>query len=304
MRALRIRPWWLPLVGLAFTGCDGCSKPEGAIADAAPVATTIPDAAPLTATPLPVASVAAMVNPDGLPAYAGPTGSVEGTISVIGDPAPETTADYRLCPDGAKIYGHAFREGEPSEPGGPRWLADAVVAITGYSGFYVQEKDEAEEATIEGCGFSRRTITMTFGQRLEVKNLTKDLWTPKLDPSPPTVSAVMRMATPNGDPVKLYPRKPGRYRLIDHDRKFAVSDLYTFLHPLHTSSALQGTYRIDGIPVGKVVVNSTHPRIANSEASKEIEIREGVVARVDLTLEHKKTESPAPSPDAGSVRLR
>jgi hypothetical protein len=290
------------VLAMLAAGCDGCSKPQLSASDAAPVATTVPDAAPINVTPIPTASVAKMVNPQNLPAYAGPTGSVEGTITVIGDPAPETPADFKRCPDGQKIYGHAFRNGEPKTPGGPRWLADAVVAITGYGDFYVQEKDEAEEVTIQGCGYDRRTVTMTFGQRLEVKNLTKDFWTPKLDP-PQT--GVMMMATPGGDAVKLYPKKPGHYHLIDHDRKYAVDDLYAFLHPLHTSSKVGGTYRIDGVPLGKVTVNTSHPSIPNAEAAKDVEIKEGVVTRVDLELVYKTPPDAGAQPDAGPpIQLR
>lgn len=298
-RPLKAATSFISLLALAFgaAGCgDGCSKPQLAVSDAAPVATTVPDAAPINVTPLPTASIAKMVNPQNLPAYAGPTGSVEGTIYVTGDPAPETPADFNRCPDAVKSYGHAFREGEAKTPGGPRWLADAVVAVTGYGNFYVQEKDEAEEITIEGCGLSRRTVTMTFGQRLEVKNLTKEFWTPKLDP-PQT--SVMMMAPPNGDAVKLYPKQPGHYHIIDHDRKWLVDDLYAFLHPLHTSTKVGGTYRIDGVPVGKVKVNTSHPKIRDAEASKEVEIQEGVVAKVDLTLDHKPpADAGGPRPDA------
>ncbi len=293
-RPLKAATSFISLLALALgaSGCgDGCSKPQITVSDAAPIATTVPDAAPINVTPLPTASIAKMVNPQRLPAYAGPTGSVEGTIYVTGDPAPETPADFKRCPDAVKNYGHAFREGEPKTPGGPRWLADAVVAITGYGNFFIQEKEEAEEVTIEGCGLSKRTVTMTFGQRLEVKNLTKEFWTPKLEPSQ---STVMMMAAPGGDPVKLYPKEPGHYHIIDHDRKWLVDDLYAFLHPLHTSTKVGGTFRIDGIPVGKVKVNTSHPRIRNAEASKESEIQEGVVARVDLTIDHK------PPPDAGA----
>ena len=279
---------------LLATGCDSCGKAPIVVVDAAPVATTVPDAAPINASPIPTAAVAKAVNPQNLPAYAGPTGSVEGTITVTGDPAPATPADFSRCPDAAKTYGHAFREGEPKTAGGARWLADAVVAVTGYDGYFVPEKAEAAELTIVGCDFDRRTVTMTFGQRLEVKNLSKDFWTPMLVPSQ---TAVMMMAPPGGDAVKLYPKKPGHYQLVDHDRHYATADLYAFLHPLHTSSKVGGAYRIDGVPVGKLRVSTSHPRIAGSEASKEIEIKEGVVARVDLELV-SKTPTAAP-PDAG-----
>ncbi len=294
----------LSLLALAFgaAGCgDGCSKPQISVSDAAPVATTIPDASPINVTPIPTANIAKMVNPQKLPAYAGPTGSVEGTIFVTGDPAPATPADFTRCPDAVKEYGHAFREGEPKTPGGPRWLADAVVAVTGYSGYFVPAKDEAEEVTIEGCGLARRTVTMTFGQRLEVKNLTKDFWTPKLDPAQ---TGVMMMAPPGGDAVKLYPKEPGHYHIIDHDRKWVVDDLYAFLHPLHTSSKVGGTYRIDGIPVGKVKVSTSHPRIGNAEASQEIEIKEGVISKIDLTLGHKAPVDAGAPADAGPPPIR
>jgi hypothetical protein len=288
------------LLALASTGCDSCSKPQLAVEDAAPVATMVPDAAPINVTPLPTASIAKMVNPQGLPAYAGPTGSVEGTITITGEPAPATPADFRRCPDAAKIYGHAFREGEPKTPNGPRWLADAVVAVTGYGDFFVQEKGEVEEVTIEGCGFSRRTVTMTFGQRLEVKNLSKEFWTPQLEPAQ---TSVLMMATPGGDPVKLYPKKPGHYHLVDHDRKYVMDDVYAFLHPLHTSSKVGGTYRIDGIPVGKVTVNTSHPKIPGSETDpkgkQEVEIKEGVVTRVDLELAYQGPPDAGPPVDAG-----
>lgn len=278
-------------LGVLSAGCDSCSKPKLTVADAAPVATVVPDAAVLNVTSLPTATVLKMVNPENLPAYAGPTGSVEGTITVTGEPAPEIRADFSRCPDAAKIYGRAFRDGEPKTPGGPRWLADAVIAVTGYDNFFVPEKDEVEEITIVGCGYDRRTVTMTMGQRLEVKNLAKEFWTPKLDPAQ---TGMTMMATPGGDPVKLYPKHPGHFHLIDHDRKYAVDDVYVFRHSLHTTSKVGGTYRIDGVPLGKVTVNTSHPSIPGSEASRQLDLKEGVVERVDLELVYK------PPPDAGA----
>jgi hypothetical protein len=283
----------LPLVTL-----PGCQRNPGSnttsSSDAAPSATAVADAEALNVLPIPAASVAKMVNPDGLPAYAGPTGSVEGTITVVGDPAPSVSASFSMCPEAEKSHGHAFREGVPAKPGDPRWLADAVVAVTGYGKFFIPEKAEAKTVEIRGCSLTTRTVTMTFGQRLEVKNLTRDFWTPKLEPAQ---SSVLMMATPGGDPVKLYPKKPGHYRLVDHDRKYAVEDLYAFLHPLHTSTAIGGTYRIDGVPVGKVTVNTSHPQIPDATASRDVTIREGVVTHVDLTLSYKAPDAGAPASD-------
>jgi len=275
----------LACLTLLATACDRgpSAAPQEAGARAA-------DAAPVNVSPLPSASVAELVNPEKLPAYTGPTGSVEGLIRVTGAPPRETPADFGKCPDAAKTYGHAFREGPA------RALADAVVAVTGYKGFYIPEGREAKTLAVRGCAFEARTMTLTIGQRVDVRNLTVDFWTPKLEPSPP---GLVMMAVPGGEAIKLTPRKVGYHRIVDHDRAFAVTELYVFRHALHTVSAADGTYRIDGVPVGKVTINTMHPSIDGAEASKEIEIRPNVIARVDLELANK-APSPATKPDGGT----
>lgn len=285
------------MLTLTTPACDSCSRAPAVDNAAAPGPTTIADAAVVNAGAIPTASVAALVNPGHLPAYTGPTGSVEGMITVTGPRAAETPSPYRKCPDAAATYGHAFREGEPTEPQGPRWLADAIVAVTGYSNFFVPEKGEAQELTIDDCAFAKRTVTMTFGQRLEVKNRSKDFWTPQLQPAG---TAVLMMATPGGDPVRLYPKNPGRFRLVDHDRAYATADVFVFQHPLHTTSDIHGMYRIDGVPVGKVKINTKHPQIAG-ETSVEVDVKPGVVHRVDLNLvQSPPSDAGAPKGDGGT----
>jgi hypothetical protein len=268
----------LPL--LLLSACDACDKtPSSTPRDAAPEAT---EAGSFTVAPLPSASVAAMVNPDNLPAYAGPTGSVEGTIKVTGAPPAATPADFGKCPEAEAIYGHAFREG-PN-----RTLADAVVVITGYKGFFVPEKNEAKTIGVRGCGYETRTLTITIGQRIDVKNVSKDFWTPMLEPSPP---GLVMMAIPGGEAIHLLPRKIGYFRVVDRDRKYAFVEAYAFRHSLHTVTSAEGTYRIDGVPVGKVKVNAMHPAIDGAEASKDIEVRENAATRVDLELTNKPPKS-------------
>jgi hypothetical protein len=136
---------------------------------------------------------------------------------------------------------------------------------------------------------------MTFGQRLEVLNRSKDFWTPMLEPGR---NDIMMMAPPFGaDPVKIYPKKPGHYHLVDRDRKYAVADLYAFLHPLHAASAADGSYRIDGVPAGRMTVNAFHPA-THSDASREVEITAGRITRVDLTLENRPRPAGDPEADA------
>jgi hypothetical protein len=291
-----------------LAGCEGCDKggatpvPTDASssldAGASASSSTRADAGTSTPNPIPAASVAAMVNPDKLPAYSGPTGSIEGTITVTGDPAPATPADFSRCPDAEKMWGHAFREG-PKGANGARPLADAVVVITGYKGFYLPETQDAKELRIEGCAPTTRTLTLTYGERIEVKNLSKDFWTPMLEPGP---NLVLMMATPGGDPAKIYPKKPGHYLLLDRDRKYAVVDVYAFLHPLHTASAPSGYYRIDGVPVGKLKVSTTHPQI-DSSAEADVTVAAGVVHKVDLVLKNvnKDASAPAAATDAAAA---
>lgn len=295
---------------LAVIDCDSCQKKPGEVAtEGAPLlpsgsaSSGAPegDGGTMNATGISTAAVAALLNPSKLPAYTGPTGSIEGTITVEGDPAPEFKADFSACPDASKTWGHTFREGPELPDGKGRALADAIVVVTGYSGYYVPEKREAVPVTIEGCGYTKRTVTMTFGQRLEVENLSRDYWTPLLEPGP---VRVMRVLVPRSDPVRFYPDKPGHWLLTDRERRYAVTDVYAFLHPLHASTDVAGQYRIDGVPVGKLKVGITHPQVGSSK-ELDVEVRENVVARVDGTLTFRLREagaptSSAPSGDAGA----
>ena len=283
----------LVLAAVLASSLAGCKDCSGGSSSSSSGSAETQDAAPsdgavVNATVLPTASVAAMVNPDKLPPYDGPTGSVEGTVTVTGDPPIPTPSDFSRCPEAEAIWGKSFREG----PG--RTLADAVVAVTGYKG-YVPAKDEAKQIDIEGCGYTARTAVITFGQRLEVKNRSKDFWTPVLQPGPTTV---MMMASPNADPVRLYPKKPGRFIVVDRDRKYVDVDLFVLLQPLAAVTDTKGHYRIDGIPVGKVKVGTMHPRF-NGDAETEVEIKSGVIAKVDLQLRHTVVDAGPPNVDAG-----
>ena len=181
------------------------------------------------------------------------------------------------------MYGKLFREGPAGAEDGTRPLADAIVAVTGYNGYYVPERREAESLTIEDCAFERRTIAMTFGQRLDVANKAPDLWAPSLVQAP---MPVLMMATSNGDPVHLYPPRPGYFTLIDKERHdWAQADVYALLQPLHAVSDLAGHYRIDGIPVGKLKVGA-RLRVLQREATADVQILANVVQKVDLVLHY------------------
>jgi hypothetical protein len=247
---------------------------------------------------LPAASVSAFQNPSGVPVYTGPTGSVEGTITVDGDPDPDLGLDFSKCPAARDTYAKLFREGAPL-PNGTRPLADALVGVTGYAGFYVPGKSDVRKVTIDKCAFSERTIDMTIGERLEVYNATTILYAPVL--AQVTTPAIM-LAPPHGDPVKLYPPKPAYYTLLDrvNGAKYMTANVYVLAYPLHATSDLDGHYRIDGIPVGTMDVSARLAAIQKT-ASTKVDIKEHVVARVDLTLTYHKPANGAPPAAAGDA---
>ncbi len=295
-----MRPALLTFITVVAIGTIGCNDPPkaawtdaaGTSNDAAPG--TDPDAGVvMKAIPVPAASILAMVNPYSSPAYTGPTGSIEGTISYVGDPPTDTPtkADPAKCPRGEAVYGKSFRLGDTTAQG--KELMDTIVAVTGYKDFYVPEKHEAVNIEIDGCAITPRTITLTFGQKLDVKNKGPEIIAPLIDQG---VSAVMMVAVPRApDPISLYPKRPGRFGLTDHlGKTFMLNDVYVLLHPLHTVSDAHGHYRIDGVPVGKLTVNATHPAFA-SETNQPIEIRAGVVVKADLLVTQKKRDGGASS---------
>jgi len=264
--------------------------------------------APVNATPFPSASVAAFVNPAHLPPYLGPTGSIEGTVTLTGDPSPETkNRDYSKCPEAEATYKKLFREGSP-RPDGSRSVADVLVAVTGYSGTFLPEQKPARTVTIENCALTSRTIDMTMGQRLDIVNKTPQKVFAPAFMQTPTPSVMM--ASPDGDPVSLYPPAPHLYTLYDRfgsGSAYLTGEVYVLPQPLHTVTGLDGHYRLDGVPVGKLTVNA-RLGVIQQETSKPVDVKANVVQTVDLQLNYRAPPtsvppvSPAPAPAlSGSV---
>ena len=109
------------------------------------------------------------------------------------------------------------------------------------------------------------------------------------------------LATPGGEAIKLYVTRPGRFHLVDkmnHD--YLVVDLFAFLHPLHTATATTGRFRIEGVPAGKVTVNTTHPSFGG-EAAQEITVPPNGTAETTLTLTYKKPDAASKPAASGAV---
>lgn len=296
---MRLVPFALA-VALAAPACKGSGSSAG---DGGGADNYAPQPKPTSSTPtteaLPAASVQAFVNRDHLPPYEGPTGSVEGTVTIKGDPAPDSKGrNFSKCPAGAAAYAKLFREGPPG-PDGSRPVADVLVVVTGYGGAYLPEQRPARLVTIQDCAFSSRTIDVTIGQKIDIKNLMADrIFAPAFVQ---TQSVLALVAPPKGDPVSLYPQAPGLLTLYDcfgAGSEYLSGEVYILAQPLHTVTDLAGHYRIDGIPVGQMKVNGLLG-VIERQASKPVQIRPNVVETVDLELTYKAPAVEPPHVDAG-----
>ncbi|MDP9148488.1 MAG: hypothetical protein M3O36_00890 [Myxococcota bacterium] len=295
------------LVG-ALAPVVGCRRgpPQADVAagDAGPPsdgASGAASAEPANGLPIPVGSVASVVNPMNLPAYDGPTGSVEGTVLVRGPDAPATPGlSVSSCPAALDTYGKLFRSGLPRGDGA-RPLADAIVVVTGYSGYYLPEKNPVLRVTIGAdCAYPSLTLALTFGQRLDVANDSSLPFAPYLEG---TLLPAVMIAPPmqSGEPVKIYPPRADYFALRDRMESFVRGDVYVLRHPLHAVSDLRGHFRIGGVPVGKLKVGARH-RAVGKEDLKEIEVRPNVVENVELVLDYVPPQQAAPDDGGGPKR--
>jgi hypothetical protein len=273
---------------------------EGGVEGGPAVAVRAPeDAGPLASgIPVPVAKVESVLNPDHVPPYSGPTATLEGVVTMTGDPVAKRDLDIPFaCGEAYATYGKAVREGTG------RTLADVMITVTGYDGF-VPAKSDDQPIKIHGCAYDRRTVVMTYGQHLEVSNTdSKESYLPKL------VGAEMpaqMAAMPHGDPVKLYPLKPAHYLLADDAKHGWMSaDVFVLKFATHAVTGLDGRYRIQGIPPGKVKVSmyapvvdvQLHPDFGIEAVTqeREIELKPGETTNVDFALPYK---APKPRPKA------
>src|SRR5262245_18545621 len=160
-------------LAMALGACKSGSSTAGG-SSAAPSASGPPPPFPL-GVPVPAASVAAAINPRDEKPYSGPTGTLRGIIRIKGDPPPDTGLTFPpQCAEAAATYGKRFRVGQDGT------VADVLVAVN-FPGF-VPARGEAKKLTMRGCAFSQRTLSLTFGQRVEVSNIdTTETYMPYID---------------------------------------------------------------------------------------------------------------------------
>jgi hypothetical protein len=262
-----------------------------------PVVEVPSDAGPVsTAIPVPVSKIEGVVNPNHEKPYAGPKGTLEGVVHVTGDEPPKRDITIPFeCGEAYGTYGKVFREGNG------RTLADAMVAVTGYHG-YIPAEGDVYPISIHGCAYDRRTLVLTYGQRIEVTNRDKkQSFLPQLDGSGAPAQLV---AMPKGDAVKLYPLEVGHYALREgmKAKDWMYADVFVLQYSTHAVTGLDGRYRIANIPAGKVKVavylplidSGVHPDVGvpDSSLEKEVEIKDGETTTLNIDFPYKVPKAP------------
>lgn len=282
---------------------EGPPKLEGPATptSASAVPSAEPSAMPAVSTELPGEKfplndkqIAQMVNPHNATEYTGPTGVVEGTITVKGDP-PAMKSFMTLpkeCEASAKaIYAPVYRAGPKGE------LADALVGVIGVSGF-VRPSREDKVVTIKNCAIEPTVIDLNFGQRLMIGNTDKMPYMPQI----PEKMLVRRLALQGQSPVPLLFTQLGAISmtwLAGAMPGTEVPSVTIFVIPnaLHTVTNLDGKFRITGIPVGRARISASH--LGMDETIKDVMIEAGKELKVDLVMTYKDpTAAPAPKSSA------
>lgn len=253
----------------------GCRKKND---EPAPAASSSALSAPVASgLPIPADAVARVVNPSNRPPYAGPTGVIRGLVRSVGDPppdAPEALAQVPAeCDQARAVYQKLFRVGANGE------LADALVAVTGYDA-YVPERVPVKVVEARGCAWGTRTLSLTFGQRIDVLAKDRRPYVPELVGGRMPAQII---AMPGGAASSLYPNNPGRYVLIDSMRIFATAEVYVLKYPTHGVTNLDGRYEIRGIPPGELTLSALCPQTGET-VEKKVTLTGGQTLDIDLEL--------------------
>lgn len=233
-----------------------------------------------------------ILNPSKATEYTGPTGVVEGTITVKGDPPAIRTFETlpKECEPAKAIHGPAYRAGPKGE------LADVLIGVRTWTGYVRPSKDD-KVVTIKNCSIEPTVIDLSLGQRLMIANADTMPYTPQTAAK----MYIKRLAMKGMSPVPIILTSPAAYGLTWLAGALPGADVPTatvFVIPnaLHTVTGLDGKYRITGIPVGKAHISASH--LGMTEVGKDVTIEAGKELKVDLVLTYKNPAGAAPSVSA------
>lgn len=279
---------------LAIPGALGGCRQSGHNSGAASASASASARPEPVAIPIDPKVVAKAVNPEKRKPYAGPTGAIAGTVTIKGDPPPTRPEVLKVipaaCDRAPDTYGRLFRVDDQKH------LADALVTVTGYTGF-IPASSDAVKVLGRGCAWSSRTIAVTFGQKLAVRSRGRQSYVPELRGG--TMASQM-VAIPGGSAVTLYPEAVGHYELMDSMHTFMRAEVLVLKYATFDVTGRDGRYEIKGIPAGgEVTVTAFLPQ-AMLHVDRKVKVEPGKTTHVDLELTYKKLALPASSGKPGS----
>jgi hypothetical protein len=87
-----------------------------------------------------------------------------------------------------------------------------------------------------------------------------------------------------GQRSQIHTRGIGRYILTDDlKHEWMHADVFVFAYATHTVTKPDGTYRIEGIPIGKSKLSVVHPSFGRT-VEQRIELSAGQTLKVDLDM--------------------
>jgi len=165
-----MRPSALILTTALLAGCGkGSPTPSGAASASASASGVENTYGAPVAGPFPPEKVVAAVNPEHKPPYAGPMGTLKGTVRIDGDPPPDSGLKFPdRCKDSEAAYGKIFRKGLDNA------LADVLVTVTDYGDRgWVPATEEAVKVALHRCAPARLTYSVTYGSASRPRTSTR-----------------------------------------------------------------------------------------------------------------------------------
>jgi plastocyanin len=211
---------------------------------------------------------------------------VTGTITLKGTPPPEKDiTPLKDDPNCGKLH-TTMPKTKFYVVGAKAELADVVVVLKGGSAKSAGASAAPAMIDQKNCEYIPQIVAVQTDQVIKVKNS---------DPVPHNVHPIPAVAgnkeanqaqMPGGPDLTFSFSKPENFLKFKCDiHPWMFSWVTVVDHANFAVSGKDGTFKIANVPAGKYTVEATHRKAGT--ATKEIEVKEGEPAKVELTLEAK-----------------
>ncbi len=237
---------------------------------------------------------------DAQSAVEGPTGALEGVVSITAPIPPArpvnidaATAQRPGCAEAARdYYANVFGVTRPGA------LPEAIVTVDARTS--VRPPARRRYAFFRDCHIAPRVLAMALGDELFLRAETDEHHLPKVDGLGATIA---QMLNRNEDQQKFVQR-PGRYIL--HSVNFPnwmQSPLVVTPNPFYDQTDREGHYRIERVPVGTYTAHAWFPGATPVNATVTVRAGETTTQNFSITpLPADQIRPSQPEPvDAGPV---